>query len=281
MIDINSLLILIIIVALLVLDLIFPKKDHVKINDKNYFEKFSQKYIITKLINNNLKKNTTNEKYKILFITYDNRPDEKYIKLHNQNMKEYSKKYGHKYIFYNKCNENNYWCKVYMVLDALETNKYDYVIWMDSDTLIKDFDMDINKILNSYSSDILIGSDNNPKYDLINSGVFIIKNTDIGIQFLRDCINYIPEVCIRKNGSLKGEWAASCYEQGTMNILIADQYAKYTTVLKNLLIFNYNVCSDEVFIMHLYASSPNYRKHCFLSNNPALKRSSPDTNRVV
>ena len=233
MIDINSLLIVLIILSLLFLDLIFPKKDYVKINDKNYFEKFSQKYIITKLINNNLRRRPLIEKNKILIISYDNRKDEKYIQLHNHNIKEYIKKYGHEYVFYNKCNENNYWCKVYMVLDALETNKYDYVIWMDSDTLIKDFEIDINDILNSYSSDILVGSDNNPKYDLINSGVFIIKNTEIGKQFLKDCINYIPEVCVKKNGSLKGEWAASCYEQGTMNILIADKYSKYTTVLKN------------------------------------------------
>jgi hypothetical protein len=270
MIDINSLLIVIIILSLLFLDLIFPQKDYVKINDKNYFEKFSQKYIITKLINNNLRKIPATEKNKILIISYDNRKDEKYIQLHNHNVQEYTKKYGHKYVFYNKCNENNYWCKVYMVLDALETNKYDYVIWMDSDTLIKDFDIDINDILNTYSSDIFVGSDNNPKYDLINSGVFMIKNTDIGKQFLRDCINFIPEVCVKKDGSLKGAWAASCYEQGTMNILIADKYSKYTTVLKNKLIFNYNVCSNEVFIMHLYASSPNYRKHCFMSGNPAL-----------
>jgi hypothetical protein len=272
MIDINSLLILIIIISLLVLDTIFTKNDYVKMNDRNYFEKFSQKYIITKLINNNLKKIPENKKNKILFITYDNRQNEKYILLHNQNIRKYSEKYGYKYIFYDKCNENNYWCKVYMVLDALEKNEYDYVIWMDSDTIIKDFDIDMNNILNLYSSDIYVGSDNNPKYDLINSGVFIIKNSNIGKQFLNDCINYIPEACIKKDGSLKGEWAASCYEQGTMNILIADKYSKYTTVLKNSLIFNYNVCSDEVFIMHLYASSPNYRKHCFLSNNSALTR---------
>ena len=46
-----------------------------------------------------------------------------------------------------------------------------------------------------------------------------------------------------------------------MNILIHDKYSKNTTILTNDIIFNYNVCSDEVFIMHLYASP---------SNNPAL-----------
>jgi len=268
--NILSILILLVIIVFLVLDLFFKDVDFVRKNDKNYFEKFSKKYILTKLINNNLRRKPEIKKNKILIISYDNRKKEKYIKLHNQNIKKYVEKYDYKYMFYNKCNENNYWCKIYMVLDALQTDKYDYVMWMDSDTIIKDFNIDIGDVINMYSSDIYVGSDNNPKYDIINSGVFIIKNSDIGKNFLKDCVNFIPEVCINKDGSLKGYWAASCYEQGTMNILIADNYSKYTTILKNSLIFNYNVCSNEVFIMHLYASSPEYRKRCFLSNNPAI-----------
>lgn len=265
-----SILILLIITILLIIDLFINKYDYVQINDSNYFEKFSKKYILTKLINNNLRRKPLVKQNKILIISYDNRNNEKYIQIHNHNIKKYVKKYDYKYIFYNKCNENNYWCKIYMVLDALETNEYDYVMWMDSDTIIKNFDIDIGDVINLYSSDIFVGSDNNKKYDIINSGVFIVKNSDNGKNFLRDCINFIPDVCINKNGTLKGKWAASCYEQGTMNILIADKYSKYTTVLKNSLIFNYNVCSNEVFIMHLYASSSEYRKRCFLSNNPAL-----------
>ena len=56
-----------------------------------------------------------------------------------------------------------------------------------------------------------------------------------------------------------------------MNILIADKYSKNTTILTNDIIFNYNVCSNDVFIMHLYASPSNYRVRCFNSKNPALE----------
>ena len=56
---------------------------------------------------------------------------------------------------------------------------------------------------------------------------FIIKNTKIGINFLEDCIKEINYKCINKtDGSLKGNWAASCYEQGIMNILI-DKISNY------------------------------------------------------
>jgi hypothetical protein len=122
-----------------------------------------------------------------------------------------------------------------------------------------------------FTSDIFIGSDNNSKFDLTNSGVFIIKNSEIGKNFLTDCIGWVNSGCINNDGTLKGKWAGSCYEQGVMNILIADKYSKYTTVLTNSVIFNYNVCSDDVFIMHLYASPAHYRVDCFKSKNPALK----------
>ena len=48
-----------------------------------------------------------------------------------------------------------------------------------------------------------------------------------------------------------------------MNLIIADKYSLSTTVLSNEIIFNYYNCSDNVFIMHLYASSNSKRVDCF------------------
>ena len=127
------------------------------------------------------------KKNKILFITYDNRYQEEYVIIHNYNINKYAEKYDYEYKFYNRCNQNVYWCKIFMVLEALEKNIYDYVIWLDSDTIIKNFDIDIGNILNMFSSDIFIGSDNNSRYNIINSGVFVIKNSEKGKQFLNDC----------------------------------------------------------------------------------------------
>ena len=241
--------------------------EYINFKDNYYYSKFIDNNLIRKLLNNNLLDKEVNKKNKILIITYDNRHDQEYIKIHNNNIKLYIQKWNYEYKFYNTCNKNNYWCKIHMVLDALKTNEYDYVMWLDSDTVIKNFDIDIGKILNKFSSDIFIGSDNNPKFYLTNAGVFIIKNTKIGINFLNHCINYIPTACFKKDGSLHGSWAGVCYEQGIMNLLIADKYYNYTTILSNEVIFNYNVCSNEVFIMHLYASSPDYRKKCFINGN--------------
>ena len=73
---------------------------------------------------------------------------------------------------------------------------------------------------------------------LTNAGVFAVKNSEIGKNFLVDCINSFNIKCKKPNGELKGTWAATCYEQGIMNILIADKYYKNTTVLTNDIIFN-------------------------------------------
>jgi hypothetical protein len=241
----------------------------IKINDNLFFSKMKKKKL-SYLLNNNLLNKSNTKKNKVLFITFDNRKinDNKYILIHNNNINNYCKKWNYKYKFISKCNNNVYWCKIYLVLEKLLTNKYDYVVWLDSDTVIFNNDIDISTILNSYSSDIFVASDNMVSHDMINAGVFIIKNSEIGINFLYNCINNFNEkLCVNKNNKLNGIWAASCYEQGVMNLLIYDDYYKYTTVLPNNIVLNSNKCNTNVFIMHLYASSNDKRITCFNSKN--------------
>jgi hypothetical protein len=245
------------------------------INDKNYFDKFSKNNIETNDIFINLyESNKLNvpikKKNKILFITFENRkyqPNDDYVDLHNKNIEMYVKKYSYEYKFYNNCDQNKYWCKIFMVIDALENTleHYDYVVWLDSDTYIKNFSIDLNDILNNYRSDIFFGSDNNTKYNLVNSGIFIIKNSQIGKNYLYECLNSFNDKCIKKDGNLYGRWAATCYEQGIMNLVMIDKFSKYTTILPNNIIFNHNTCSKDVFLIHLYASKPSQRINCFLS----------------
>lgn len=242
----------------------------IKYDDENYNKKFYKSKKIDSLINNNLLSSINNKKNKILFITYDNRENLEYVKIHNSNIEKYVKKFGYDYKYYNHCDKNTYWCKIHLVLDALGTNNYNYVVWIDSDTVIKNFDIDIGDVFNMFSSDIFIGLDNNTNYGLINAGVFAIANTEIGQNFLLDCIQTVNKDCFNNNGTLKGKWACTCYEQGIMNILIHDKYYTNTTVLTNKVIFNYNVCQNDVFIMHLYASSPDLRVSCFKPNNKIL-----------
>lgn len=260
----KELLLCVLIVLIIMLVYIVTDTSIIRYNDNKYFEKFRSK-LISKLKHSNKLDIPVNKKNKILIITYDNRPNLSYIKLHNKNLYEYAIKWNYEYKFYDKCKYNNYWCKIYMVLQGLNTGLYDYVMWMDSDTFIFNQNISLSDVFNKFSSDIFIGSDNNPTYDLTNAGVFAIKNSPVGKAFLNECIDSFSIRCKKSNGELRGRWAATCYEQGIMNLLIADKYYKNTTVLTNDLIFNYNKCNNNVFIMHLYASSDKYRTKCFLS----------------
>ena len=236
-------------------------------DDTSYFTKFFYDVnVFTNIINNNKLTIPNNKKNKILFVTFENRKKE-YIDIHNQNISMYSTKWGHTYKFITNCDHNVYWCKIKIVLDELSNGDYDYVIWLDSDTVIKKHNIDISNILNQYNSDIFVGSDNNKIFNLINAGVFIIKNSDIGKQFLQDCINSVKNICFNKDGSLKGIWAASCYEQGQMNLIIANKYVKHTTILPNDYILNSSKCNDNTLIMHLYGGSDDARKECLATFN--------------
>lgn len=220
------------------------------------------------LLNNNKKKiiniMENPQKYKICFVTFEDR-NEEYIDLHNKNVKKYCDKWGYEYIHVKK-NDTSispYWYKVFLVYDLMKTNKYDYVFWMDSDTVINNFNIDLGEdILEKYDSDIYVASDN-IKYDVVNSGLFIVKNSEIGIRFMEDWIGEYDKICEKGDGYLRGVWAMSCYEQGNLNKLIFEKYSKNTTFLDGNIFQNNNSCFEEVFVMHHYGGKKEKRAECF------------------
>lgn len=261
-----------IILTVLFITLYSSNNKYIKIINKedNKYEKLLKEYkIVSRLLNNNKVVNNNkliNSNLNILFVTYDDRSKEEYVQIHNNNILDYCKKYGYNYKFYDKkkINLNNYWYKIYLVLKELENNNYDYVIWLDSDTIILDFTIDIKDIINSYNSDIFVVDDNISVHENINAGIFIIKNNDVGKQFLKDCLNSLKPMCVRKDNSLNGKWARTCYEQGIMNKIIIEKYDKYTTVLpKNIVLCSYHICIEDVFIHHLYGRKAQDRKVIF------------------
>ena len=220
------------------------------------------------LLDNNKKKisnlNEKPKKYKICFVTFEDR-NEEYIDLHNKNIKKYCDKWGYKYLHVKKNDSgiSPYWYKVFLVNDLIKTDEYDYVFWMDSDTIINNFNIDLGEdILDKYDSDIFVASDN-IKYDVFNSGLFIVRNSEIGRKFMDDWIKEYDSICEKGNGSLRGVWAMSCYEQGNMNKLIFEKYSKNTTFLDGNIFQNNNSCFEEVFVMHHYGGKNEKRAECF------------------
>jgi hypothetical protein len=96
------------------------------------------------------------------------------------------------------------------------------------------------------------------------TGIFIIKNTPIGIQILKDCIGYANNRnCL---SDIKNSvYAGLCYEQGAMNVIIQNKYNNNTTVVKQDIFSNNYICNYNTFIMHYFGqhNKQNLEK-CFL-----------------
>jgi hypothetical protein len=237
------------------------------IHGVKYGIKYKVKY------NNNII-NNSNKNYnniKVLIVSFDNRSESelKYLKFHKENIKKYCKKWKNvDYFFTNKCNENVYWCKLYLIQEKLKNSKYDYIMWMDTDAIFLKNNLSIQKLLSSYSSDIFISNDPNKKSikennNILCAGVFIIKNSKIGKKFIDDCINEWDKInCVKSDKKLNGVYACLCYEQGIMNKLIYEKYIDYTTILYNDIIKNTYNCDNNSFILHNFGKN-NDKLKCF------------------
>ena len=205
-------------------------------------------------------------KHRILIVSYDNRPNLDFVKIHVDNVSTYCSRWNIDYKFLTECRHNTYFCKIYMVLEALQTNLYDYVVWMDTDIIIIKPEIDLNMIINTYDSDIYIGTE--LLHTSLCSGFFIIKNSSIGCKLLEDCIllfNKQRQICMNPFGQLNGRWGGICYEQGTLNYLIF-KHSKYydkTTILKRDVIDNVSQCRTGSFMLHYCRASPEKRAQCF------------------
>lgn len=250
---------IIILIMILIIIIFLDEYYNIYLNDIIYF--FNQNLIRRKILNNNISINNLEnlDKFssdtKILIISYDNRKDLEYLKLHNKNIETYCDKWKNiNYKFYDKSERNNYWSKMYLVYENLLTNNYDYVMWLDTDTMIVNQEIDLKKILNLYLSDIFIGTDDGYLLsdNFLNAGIFVIKNSPIGIKFIEDCISYYETSnCNNKNNSdLNGIYSYTCYEQGTINNLINNKYFNNTTILPKTILHNTLYCDNKTFLLH-------------------------------
>ena len=241
------------------------------VTNDSEMENLYKKMELSKLLNNNEldKFNLVNKIFKIAFVTYEDRKS-KYIDIHDENLTKYCKKWGYDYVrrYTNPTKYSPYWYKIVLVKETLNSHKnYDYVVWMDSDSVIMNGKTDISTILSRYDSDIFIGSDN-IKVDIGNAGVFYIRNTSVGRNFIDDLINsYNDDICMKPDGKLNGKWAMSCYEQGQMNKLIHEKYSQNTTFLGNDIIFSNTKCKRDTFMMHLYGKKTDRNISCLETND--------------
>jgi len=217
---------------------------------------------------------------KICFITLETR-DKEFIDLHNKNILRYvesqtNPKLNRVYVYkrYKSCTleghkHNVYWCKFHLLENVLRSGEYDYVIWLDSDTIFTDFTVDLGDILSCYSSDIILPLDGKTKYRTLNAGVAVIKNSKLGREIIETITaqsktSEFESSCINEKNDLNGIWALSCYEQGVMNSIVWNHYKQYLTVFPSSIVHCGTTCvPNSSLILHMYNETNEKRVHCF------------------
>ena len=231
-------------------------------------------------ISKNYEKKDEKTKKILIFnsFSYQNSELPLYEELTSEITRKYAQKYGYDYkqLSHRTDEMSPYWLRVKDSLDILNNGYYDVIMYLDLDATIKNFDIPIEKII-STGYDMYIGED--PKSfrkeeeknlsHLINTGCFIIRNTDWSKNFLREWFDLYIQKYSKKWKYQDGTWiceeclwADQNYEQGSLSKMILENKIKERNHIK---IFNENVLSNifydiDGFVLHLMATD-NYTRY--------------------
>lgn len=139
------------------------------------------------------------------------------------------------------------WNKILLILKCLQED-YDYVVWMDADTLIMNPEKTIDDIINTELGkyDMLVSYEYVENPSFFNSGVMFFRKCDWTISFLKKVFSFSLDD--RFNGPFYDQPALNfCYSENYLNI---QEHIKitYNQKLFNSYWFQYTLGD---FILHL------------------------------
>lgn len=160
-------------------------------------------------------------------VSYENRNLE-YKERFRANHKDYCDAHGYDYVSLDTHVYENiippYWLKVYIVYEYIQ--KYDVVMWMDSDTAFES-KTPIDELFRANESADLIISGDKPQHKKparLNTGVFILSKS--GIELLTTWLEMYPQHRWTFDGSrwkCGGKWSGADYEQGSLERMLGDE----------------------------------------------------------
>jgi hypothetical protein len=152
----------------------------------------SRKFIVESFQNN----------YKIAVCMWYDKAIEDYGNISKKINQKYCDKYGYDLIFSNKrelYDRHPAWERFILLLKTLNSNKYDYVVWIDADACFNfNSTNTIEDIINKNRKKHIIFSPDDPGWGSpICTGVLILKNTKYSRDFCKDIINSNKKECIK------------------------------------------------------------------------------------
>jgi len=155
-----------------------------------------------------------------------------------------------------------HWCKVKLVQEVLNTNNFDYVLFLDADAIFSDFGQRIEEFIDS-GYDMIFAEDIG-HHSSMNTGVFLTKNNEWSKNFFntwwesgetfkgKDSQDLpIMEENLEKVGYFK---EALWHEQTCITLLYraSDELKNHIKVISNRS-FNHRDYGEGNFIFHAYA----------------------------
>lgn len=220
------------------------------------------------------------------------------------NKKKYCKLHKYDLIVSNKRISKRHpgWDKILLLKEAIQSNKFDYVVWIDNDAFItndqirfdvicdefKDKNLIVcrdNDSLNFTSLNENIDFTNLPNLRLINTGVFILKANDWAFQFLEEVWDTKSNTNIGIEGSHM-DLEDDCFsynnwpfEQGPFHIVLSKKtstdYIIRDSILMNTHLTNHK---KQHFICHFVGDGNNYKK---IKNHMELLKTPRYINDIV
>ena len=224
-------------------------------NDIKFFHGCKSESELTKCLHyfkkktHTMKTLTNCNKNRIAIVTLFDKNYEDLAKYSLPNKLAYANKHGYDFYYYDHILDLNrppHWSKILAIQNVLNTNKYDWVWWIDIDSLIMNFDIKLESIIdNSYD---IIFTHNLHSY--ISNGSSFFKNSDISKQFLND--SYLLEKEYLKNIDVN----IFDHEQQSMRLLVLNEtiYKEKTKLINERVCNSYCVTKNESVL----SSYPNW-----------------------
>ena len=166
---------------------------------------------------------------RFLILQYDNRAlNDNMLELTKIN-KSYCETHNYEYRFIDTSYDLPvYWIKVYLVNEILKTDKYDGVLWLDTDACIYNATIKLENLILENKS-FYLSPDNKIWPAKFNAGVFMVLNTNTGKQMIEEWMKCYNEKDWTKDVnnnkfSTSGSWAGTVYEQGSFTNYILPKY---------------------------------------------------------
>ncbi len=198
--------------------------------------------------------------------------DRPFAKISHNRLESYCKTHNYDLFYYTENLDDSYkpfWQKVIAMKRVLSmknpggSNKYDMAFWIDDDIYITNMGYRIEDFLIlSEDKDIVMSRDVVNDYNIyINTGTYIIKNTEIGHRFLDETLEGYYWY--------KGWYQSNRFhEQTIMTYLYFRDYYKYTTVLPHGIMQSFyrgNYWKYGDFSLHLAGNTTKTRTEIMAS----------------